>query len=235
MPRSSSSPSIAARPRRKPSVVRRATSTTLPRNSSLPLRLVEDRRDRVLVPALRLAHPQADADRLRHGEMDAPFLDLGARCAALCRSRRSSPSRRRSCGSPAPSTSSSALWSRPPRCRAGRRACRDRGADRRPRRWSSAPRDRRGPSCRHRPPAARDAPPPSAAGCRCRRRSRATSRRGISARAILPGSRPRGRCCGCRRAAPGRPAARPCWRPPRPNPRRRDRSGDISSTRCPSA
>src|SRR5205807_2184653 len=40
--------------------------------------LVEDRRDRVLVPALRLAHPPADADRLRYREMDAPLLDLAA-------------------------------------------------------------------------------------------------------------------------------------------------------------
>src|SRR5258708_3983968 len=40
--------------------------------------LVEDCGDEVFVPALRLAHPAADADRLRHGEVNAPLLDFGA-------------------------------------------------------------------------------------------------------------------------------------------------------------
>jgi hypothetical protein len=52
----------------------------------LAVPFVEDRRDRVFVAAVRLAHPAADGDCLRHSEMDTPLLDLPARGAALCRS-----------------------------------------------------------------------------------------------------------------------------------------------------
>src|SRR6516165_2746579 len=40
---------------------------------------IEDRGDRVLVTALRLTHPLADADRLGRREMDPPLLDLSTR------------------------------------------------------------------------------------------------------------------------------------------------------------
>src|SRR6185503_2695205 len=42
------------------------------------LRLVEDRGNGIFVAPHRLLDPPADADRLRHGEVDAPFLDLAA-------------------------------------------------------------------------------------------------------------------------------------------------------------
>src|SRR5438067_1964011 len=45
----------------------------------LSLGLIQNRRDRVLLPPLRLAHAPSDADRLRHREMNTPFLHFAAR------------------------------------------------------------------------------------------------------------------------------------------------------------
>ena len=138
------------------------------------------------------------SDRLRGGAVDAPLLHLAARCAGPCRSRRSSRTRRRSCGRRAPSTSRSAPCRRRPRGRARRTVVRGRAAGRRRRRSSSAPRGRRGPSCRRRPRArqvrgghqrldrvaAADLERHDAAKC--------------VARVLLLQLPRRGRCCGCR-------------------------------------
>ena len=196
------------------------------------LRLVEDRGDRVVVEALRLAHPPADADRLRHGEMDAPILDLAAGARRFAgRGDRAHLDADLAAGPLHPFPARRLRDDRLDAARVVERAgigaqIADRDAGHLRLGIGAAHRvgiDDREPEMRRRHQRL-----DAVAAADLQRHDGAEFRRRIP-----PGSRRRGRCCGCRRGAPGRPAAPPCWRRSRPNRRRQDRAATSARPGAP--